>query len=115
MLHLGFSGWMADFGGEYLPPDDAVYHDQSKTAVEMHNAYSEIWAKLNREAVEEVGKMDDTFIFMRSGKSEKICWHDPEPLIAKIILIVLCLYILFHVCSKVLCDLLTKKKSNSSG
>ena len=68
MLKLGFSGWMADFGGEYLPPDDAVYHNQSRTPAEMHNAYSEIWAKLNREAVEEEGKIADTFVFMRSGK-----------------------------------------------
>ena len=67
MARLGFSGWMADFGGEYLPPTDAVYYDRSMSAVEMHNAYSEIWAKLNREAVEEMGIMDDTFVFMRSG------------------------------------------------
>ena len=68
MRKLGFSGWMADFGGEYLPPDDAVYHDSSRSVAEMHNAYSEIWAKLNREAIEEMGLMSDTFIFMRSGK-----------------------------------------------
>ena len=57
---------MADFGGEYLPVDDVVYYS-GESPVEMHNKYSEIWAKMNREAVEEEGKLDDTFVFMRSG------------------------------------------------
>lgn len=66
MLRLGFSGWMADFGGEYLPIDDAVYHNGGAPD-EIHNEYSEIWARMNREAVEEEGVVDDTFVFMRSG------------------------------------------------
>lgn len=67
MAILGFSGWMADFGGEYLPIEDMLYHDKSMTSLEMHNAYSEIWAKLNREAIEEINLLEDTLIFMRSG------------------------------------------------
>ena len=67
MARFGFSGWMADFGGEYLPTDDVVYHDKSMRPTEVHNAYSEIWAKLNREAVEEINLLNETFIFMRSG------------------------------------------------
>uniref|UniRef100_H2YA46 Glycoside hydrolase family 31 N-terminal domain-containing protein n=1 Tax=Ciona savignyi TaxID=51511 RepID=H2YA46_CIOSA len=66
MLKLGFSGWMADFGGEYLPVNDAVFFDETPST-QMHNLYSQMWAKLNREAVEEENKVNDTFIFMRSG------------------------------------------------
>jgi len=66
MLDLGFSGWMADFGGEYLPVGDAVFYD-GRSSLEMHNIYSELWAQLNREAVEEFKKLNDTLIFMRSG------------------------------------------------
>ncbi|XP_078489149.1 sulfoquinovosidase-like [Ciona intestinalis] len=66
MLSFGFAGWMADFGGEYLPVDDTMYFDGTP-AVEMHNFYSEMWARLNKEAVEEEGKLNDTFVFMRSG------------------------------------------------
>ena len=66
MIRLGLGGWMADFGGEYLPVEDTVYHNGESPA-KMHNKYSELWAKLNREAVEESGKVDDVFLFYRSG------------------------------------------------
>ena len=62
MLDLGVSGWMADFG-EYLPVD-CVLHDGDPK--ELHNRWPVLWAKLNREAVEEYGKNDIMF-FMRSG------------------------------------------------
>lgn len=62
MLDLGVSGWMADFG-EYLPTD-CVLHDGDPKA--LHNLWPVLWAKLNREAVEEYGK-DDVMFFMRSG------------------------------------------------
>ena len=62
MLDLGVSGWMADFG-EYLPVD-CVLHDGDPKA--LHNLWPMLWAKLNREAVEEYGK-DDVMFFMRSG------------------------------------------------
>ena len=62
MLDLGVSGWMADFG-EYLPVD-CVLHDGDPKA--LHNLWPVLWAKLNREAVEEYGK-DDVMFFMRSG------------------------------------------------
>ena len=62
MLDLGVSGWMADFG-EYLPVD-CVLHDGDPKL--LHNEWPMLWAKLNREAVEEYGK-DDVFFFMRSG------------------------------------------------
>ena len=62
MLSLGIRGYMADFG-EYLPPD-AVLHDGS--AQELHNAWPVLWAKLNREAIEEFGD-PEVFFFTRSG------------------------------------------------
>lgn len=66
MLQLGFGGWMADFGGEYLTVDEAVYFSGEDPRL-MHNKYSEMWAKLNREALEEEGKVESTFLFFRSG------------------------------------------------
>ena len=62
MLELGISGWMADFG-EYLPVD-CVLHNGDPAL--LHNRWPVLWAKLNREAVEEYGASDVMF-FMRSG------------------------------------------------
>ncbi len=62
MLDLGVSGWMADFG-EYLPVDCVLHAGDPK---ELHNLWPVLWAKLNREAVEEYGR-DDVMFFMRSG------------------------------------------------
>ena len=62
MLDLGISGWMADFG-EYLPVD-CVLHEGDPA--ELHNLWPVLWAKVNREAVEEAGAKDVMF-FMRSG------------------------------------------------
>ena len=63
LIGLGFRGWMADFG-EYLPAD-AVCHGGS--GLQVHNAWPMLWAKCNREAVEEAGKLGDCVFFMRSG------------------------------------------------
>jgi len=62
MLELGVSGWMADFG-EYLPVD-CVLHDGDPAR--LHNRWPVLWAKLNREAIEEYGDKDVMF-FTRSG------------------------------------------------
>ncbi len=62
MLDLGISGWMADFG-EYLPLD-CVLHDGDPAV--LHNRWPVLWAKLNREAVEESGR-EDILFFTRSG------------------------------------------------
>ena len=62
MLELGVSGWMADFG-EYLPVD-CVLHDGDPAL--LHNKWPVLWAKLNREAIEEYGDKDVMF-FTRSG------------------------------------------------
>ncbi|MBQ9687512.1 MAG: alpha-glucosidase [Oscillospiraceae bacterium] len=62
MLDLGVSGWMADFG-EYLPVD-CVLHDGDPAA--LHNEWPVMWARINREAIEEYGAKDVMF-FTRSG------------------------------------------------
>ena len=62
MLALGVSGWMADFG-EYLPID-CVLHDGDPAL--LHNEWPVLWAKINREAIEEYGSKDVMF-FTRSG------------------------------------------------
>lgn len=63
MIDVGFSGWMADFG-EYLPPDAVVYAGQGAL---WHNRWPVIWAKLNREAIDERGLRDTVFFFSRAG------------------------------------------------
>ena len=62
MLALGMSGWMADFG-EYLPVD-CVLHEGNPAL--LHNRWPVLWAKLNREAIEEYGAKG-AFFFSRSG------------------------------------------------
>ncbi len=62
MLALGVSGWMADFG-EYLPLD-CVLHEGDPAV--LHNEWPVIWARINREAIEEYGARDVMF-FTRSG------------------------------------------------
>lgn len=63
LIGLGFKGWMADFG-EYLPADAVC---RGGSGLELHNAWPMLWAKCNREAVEEAGKLGDCVFFMRSG------------------------------------------------
>jgi len=46
----GVSGWMADFG-EYVPFDAVCYNGERGR--DVHNVYPEIWARLNKEAIEE--------------------------------------------------------------
>ncbi len=72
VVGAGASGWMADFG-EALPYD-AVLHS-GEPAARVHNLYPELWARLNREVVEEVEAaegpegQDEYVFFMRSGFS----------------------------------------------
>ena len=62
MLDLGVSGWMADFG-EYLPVD-CVLHEGDPAR--LHNLWPVLWAKVNREAIEEYGSGEEMF-FSRAG------------------------------------------------
>ena len=54
MIEFGLSGWMADFA-EYLPTDCVLFNGES--AEKIHNSWPALWAKVNREAVEESGKL----------------------------------------------------------
>ena len=63
LIGLGFKGWMADFG-EYLPAD-AVCHGGS--GLQLHNAWPALWARCNREAVEQAECLGDCVFFMRAG------------------------------------------------
>ena len=63
LIGLGFKGWMADFG-EYLPADAVC---RGGSGLKLHNAWPALWARCNREAVEEAGKLGDCVFFMRSG------------------------------------------------
>jgi alpha-glucosidase len=64
MIGIGLSGWMADFG-EFLPTDSVLF-DKSD-AERTHNLFPVLWAKVNREAIEEAGVQKDCFFFSRSG------------------------------------------------
>ena len=63
IIDLGFRGWMADFG-EYLPADAVCY---GGSGLSLHNAWPVLWARCNREAVEEAGKLGECVFFMRAG------------------------------------------------
>lgn len=67
MIDFGLSGWMADFG-EYLPTDCVLYSGEDPELA--HNTWPARWAKLNREAVEESGKLGEIMFFTRAGFTE---------------------------------------------
>ncbi len=64
MIGLGMGGWMADFG-EYLPVDCVLHSGENPS--ELHNEWPAIWARLNREAIEECNKIGEVFFFTRAG------------------------------------------------
>jgi alpha-glucosidase len=64
MIAAGLRGWMADFG-EALPWDAVLYSGISAEA--YHNLYPIEWARVNREAIEEAGKMGEIAFFSRSS------------------------------------------------
>jgi len=66
LIGMGFKGWMADFG-EYLPADAVCAG--GKKGSEVHNLWPFLWARCNREAVEEAGLLGECVFFMRSGFS----------------------------------------------
>lgn len=64
MLATGVSGWMADFG-EALPYDARLFSGEPARLI--HNQYPVLWARLNRELVDEVEGGDELVFFTRSG------------------------------------------------
>jgi alpha-glucosidase len=71
LIAFGLAGWMADFG-EYLPTD-VVLHDGTPAEL-AHNEWPAIWARINREAVDEVGARDEILYFMRAGYTGSQKW-----------------------------------------
>ncbi len=69
MIGIGMGGWMADFG-EYLPVDSVLYSGEDPAT--LHNRWPAIWAKMNREAIEETGMQDEVFFFTRAGHTGTI-------------------------------------------
>jgi alpha-glucosidase len=63
LIGLGLGGWMADFG-EYLPADALL---AGGSGADWHNRWPALWARLNREAVEESGASGRILPFLRSG------------------------------------------------
>jgi alpha-glucosidase len=66
MIDIGMSGWMAEFG-EGLPPDALLA--TGRKGVDAHNDYPTMWARVNREAIEEANAIGDIAFFMRAGYS----------------------------------------------
>ena len=64
MIGNGLSGWMADFA-EWLPFDCKLHSGQNPK--DYHNRFAADWAKVNREAIEEAGKLGEVVFFSRSG------------------------------------------------
>ncbi|XP_010263325.1 PREDICTED: uncharacterized protein LOC104601619 [Nelumbo nucifera] len=81
MVDDGVRGWMADFG-EGLPLDASLYSGEDP--ISAHNRYPELWAKINREFVEEwqstqlareeKDKEESLVFFMRAGFRESPKW-----------------------------------------
>lgn len=64
MVEFGLSGWMADFG-EYLPTDCVLHSGEDPELV--HNTWPALWAKLNREVLEETDNIGKIMFFTRAG------------------------------------------------
>jgi sulfoquinovosidase len=60
----GASGWMADFA-EAMPFDAKL--SDGMDPMTWHNRYTEEWARVNREAIEEAGLSDEGVCFHRSA------------------------------------------------
>ena len=69
MIDFGLDGWMADFG-EYLPTDCVLFSGEN--AEKVHNSWPARWAKVNREALEETGKLGEIFFFTRAGYTDTV-------------------------------------------
>ncbi|MBR1581515.1 MAG: alpha-glucosidase [Bacilli bacterium] len=63
MIEFGLDGWMADFG-EYLPTDSVVYGGRAEY---LHNKWPTFWAKCCHDAIVELNKEKDIFIFSRAA------------------------------------------------
>jgi alpha-glucosidase len=64
LLGIGMSGWVAETG-EGLPPDAVLASGEDPALA--HNRWPVLWAKANREAIEESGRLGDCIFFLQSG------------------------------------------------
>ena len=69
MIEFGLAGWMADFG-EYLPTDCVLFSGEDPVTV--HNTWPTLWAKVNREALQESGMEGKIMFFTRSGYTDTV-------------------------------------------
>jgi len=70
LLGLGMAGWLADSAD--LPADAVLSSGES--AAEAHNRWPLLWAKANREAIEESGLAGETELLVRSGWLGSSCY-----------------------------------------
>jgi alpha-glucosidase len=63
LIGNGMRGWMSDFG-EALPFDAKVANGQ---ASDVHNLFPELWAQVNREAIQQAGLEGEAMTFLRCG------------------------------------------------
>lgn len=66
LIENGFSGWMADFA-EWFPYDAKIPNGFNPYSA--HNFYPVLWARINREALQEAGLDDSCIVFHRSGSA----------------------------------------------
>ncbi len=69
MIAFGLAGWMADFG-EYLPTDCVLFSGEDPVA--LHNVWPTLWAKANREALQETGMEGKLMFFTRAGYTDTV-------------------------------------------
>ena len=69
MIEFGLAGWMADFG-EYLPTDCVLFSGEDPVTV--HNLWPTLWAKVNREALQESGMEGKLMFFTRAGYTDTV-------------------------------------------
>ncbi len=71
LVDFGLGGWMADFG-EYLPHDTVLF--DGTPGMLAHNPWPALWARLNREVIDEAGVTDQVTFFMRAGYTGSQRW-----------------------------------------
>ncbi|HET7838657.1 MAG TPA: TIM-barrel domain-containing protein [Rectinemataceae bacterium] len=64
LLGIGMSGWVAE-PGECLPPDAVL--SSGEDASLAHNRWPVLWARANREAIEEAGLLGEALFLSRTG------------------------------------------------
>lgn len=70
MVEEGLSGWMADYG-EYTPLTGKTYDPDP---IQAHCQLPVLWAKLNRELIQETGNQGKALIFHRSANVGSNCY-----------------------------------------